>query len=340
MRVLATGATGDVGPAVVRGLIGQDHAVRVLVRPESDRENLVGLNVDFVVGDVTQPDTLRSALDSIDGVVHMAGLHDTWAPRARQFFDVNALGSINVREAAARAGVERLLFVSSGATIGERRRETGTEQSARRGYVLSDYEASKLDAEEALLAASPPPEIVIVNPATVYGLTGRTGLSHAIVSAVSGRLSVSIGAVSAFVYIDDFAAGVVAALTRGRPGERYILAGQNLSRLELLRRAVALVGSRRPIRPASASTWRALSFVYAFQSWITRRRPPVSRDAVRIALHGSRLDGGKAARELDIAYTRLDDGLRATLTALHAEGRIEEPPLEGIAGLGDHPFGR
>ena len=325
MRVLVTGATGYLGAHVVRELLAGGHQVRAFVRSTSDRSRLQGLTVEYAEGDVTAPETLRAAMGDVDAVVHLAGVYGSSSLREEDFFAVNTAGTQNVRGAATAAGVKRMVFVSSGSTIGERPGEIGTETTRRRDYVLGHYEASKLAAEEALSWGEPPPEIVIVNPASVYGPGDTTANGNAIIGAMTGRLRVSIDVIASFVYVDDAVKGIVAALLRGRPGERYILAGQQVSRLEFLRRAVELADVPHEIRAGGRLTWHVLAVIYTAIGWLTRSEPPVSGHAVRVAFHGNRLDGGKAERELGVAYTSLDDGLNATLDWLHEEGYVDLP---------------
>lgn len=325
MRVLVTGATGNLGPFVLEALRDDGHQIRALVRESSDLSWLNANRVATVEGDIMQPDTLGEAVDGVAAVIHMAGLHDSWAPRAQDFFDLNVDGACNVRDAAQAAGVHRLVFVSSGSTIGEEEDEVGTEATERRDYALSDYESSKVEAEAALLEDGSPLDVVVVNPATVYGPGDASGTGQALIGALSGRLGVSVDVPVAWVYVKDVARGIAAALIRGRPGERYILASHNLSRLAFLQRAVELADLDYQIKPASPLAWQAFGLIYSLPAWIKRQRPVISRAAVQIALHGSQLDGSKAERELGLTYTPLDDGLNATLDWLHDAELVDLP---------------
>ena len=328
MRVLVTGATGNLGPFVVEALHADGHQVRALVRESSDRTWLNANNVEAVEGDILQPGSLDPAVESMAAVIHLAGLHDSWAPRAQDFFEANVDGACNVRDAARAAGAHRLVFVSSGSTIGEEEDEVGDETTVRRDYALSDYERSKVEAEAVLLDDASPLDVVVVNPGTVYGPGDATGTGQALIGALSGRLGVSVDEPVPWVFMQDVARGIAAALVRGRPGDRYILAGNNLSRLAFLRRAVELADLDYDIRPASPLAWQAFATIYSLPAWIKRRRPVISRAAVRIALHGSQLDGSKATRELGLTYTPLDDGLNATLDWLH-DAELVDLPEEG-----------
>ena len=339
MRVLVTGATGNLGPFVIRALRDDGHQVRALVRESSDRTSLNANGVATVEGDILQPDTLPAAVDGMAAVIHLAGLHDSWAPRAHDFFDLNVDGACNVRDAAQAAGVHRLVFVSSGSTIGEEEDEVGDEMTVRRDYALSDYERSKVEAEAALLEDGSTLDVVVVNPATVYGPGDASGTGQALIGALSGRLGVSVDVPVAWIYVEDVARGIATALVRGRPGERYILASHNLSRLAFLQRAVELADLEYEVKPASPLAWQAFGLIYSLPAWIKRQRPVISRAAVRIALHGSQLDGSKAERELGLTYTRLDDGLNATLDWLH-EAELVDLPEEDDDEPDDEPAQR
>ncbi len=332
MDVLVTGATGHLGPFVSQALRTRGHRVRAMVRSTSDRTWLISHDVEVVQGDVLEPDSLARAVDGMAAVIHMAGLHDSWAERKDEFFEVNVGGAINVRDAAASAGLARMVFVSSGSTIGECEGAIGNELTGRRDYALSDYERSKVAAEMALLVDATKFDVVIVNPGTVYGPGDASGIGQALVGALTGRLGVSIDASVAWVYVEDVAHGIASALTQGRPGERYILVGQNVSRLDFLRRAVELADVDYEVRPASALAWQAFALIYGLKGWITRSRPTISRAAVRIALHGSQLDGSKAEKDLGVRYTSLDEGLDATLDWLHDAGLVDLPEEEGHDG--------
>ena len=334
MRVLVTGATGNLGPFVIQALQADGHRVRALARESSDRSWLNANDIETVEGDILQPDTLDAAVDGMAAVIHLAGLHDSWAPRAQDFFEANVDGASNVRDAAQAAGVHRLVFVSSGSTIGEQEDEVGAETTERRDYALSDYERSKVEAEAVMLEYRSPLDVVIVNPGTLYGPGDDSGTGQALIGALTGRLGVSVDVPVPWIYVRDVARGIAAALVRGRPGERYILASDNLSRLDFLRRAVELADLDYDIKPASPLAWQAFGLLYGLPAWIKRCRPVISRAAVRIALHGSLLDGSKATRELGLIYTPLDDGLNATLDWLH-EAELVDLPEEDDEGPPD-----
>ena len=325
MRILVTGATGNLGPFVVQALRHDGHEVRALVRESSDRSWLNANRVETVEGDILKPGTLGAAVDGMAAVIHLAGLHDSWAPRAQDFFEANVDGACNVRDAARAAGAHRLVFVSSGSTIGEEEGEVGSETTERREYALSDYERSKVEAEAALLEDGSPLDVVVVNPGTVYGPGDASGTGQALIGALSGRLGVSVDEPVAWVYVKDVARGIALALVRGRPGERYILASHNLSRLAFLQRAVDLADLEYQIKPASPLAWQAFGLIYSLPAWIKRQRPVISRAAVQIALHGSQLNGSKAERELGLTYTALDEGLNTTLDWLHEAELVDLP---------------
>ena len=329
MKVLVTGATGHLGPYVVQALQADGHHVRALVRSSSDRTWLETNEVEIFEGDILDPSSLEAAVSGVAAVIHMAALHDSWAKRRQDFVRINVDGALNVLHASATAGLPRMVFVSSGSTIGEAEDTIGDETTERRDYALSDYERSKVQAEATLLEHADTIDLVIVNPGTVYGPGDASGTGQSLIGALTGRLGVSVEAPAAWVYVEDVARGIAAALIRGHPNERYILAGQNLSRITFLRHAVDLAGLDTEIRPASALAWQAFATLYGLGAMVSRNRPPISRTAVRIALHGCQLDGSKAQRELGITYTSIDDGLDATLDWLHDTGLVDLPEDDG-----------
>lgn len=329
MKILVTGATGHLGPYVVQALQADGHHVRALVRSSSDRGWLEANDVEITDGDILDPSSLEPAVSGVAAVVHMAALHDSWAKHRQDFVRINVDGALNVLRASETAGLHRMVFVSSGSTIGEAKDAIGDETTERRDYALSDYERSKVQAEAALLEHADAVDLVIVNPGTVYGPGDASGTGQSLIGALTGRLGVSVEAPAAWVYVEDVARGVAAVLIRGRPGERYILAGQNLSRITFLRHGVDLAGLDTEIRLASPLAWQAFATLYGLGAMISRNRPPISRTAVRIALHGCMLDGSKAQRDLGITYTSLDDGLNATLDWLHDTGLADLPEDDG-----------
>jgi dihydroflavonol-4-reductase len=329
--VLVTGGSGFVGRAILLRLLGEGRRVRALVRSEESERALAALGAEPVRGDVLDLPSLETALRRCETVYHAAGANAFCLRDASVLFRVNVDGSLNVLRAATAAGVRRLVYTSSAATIGERRGTVGSETSPHRGSFLSAYERSKYEAERAVLAAVPSSdvEIVCVNPASVQG-PGRThGTARLLLDYLNGKLPAVVDSRLSVVDVADCTEGHVLAEAGGRAGERYILSGASLSVREALRVLADVSGvERRPrfLRPgvavAAATAVEALGRA-------RRRTPSFCREQVRTMLHGHAYDGSRAMRELGLAYTPIEETIRRTVRWYVEQGLVSLPARDG-----------
>ena len=260
-RVFVTGGTGFIGKALVEALVHEGRTVRALARSDAAAATLAELGAEPVRGDVLDGESLAAGLDGCDVAFHVAGANAFCLPDPSPLYEVNVTGSRTVVLAAAAAGIRRLVYTSSAATLGEERGSVGSEEAVHRGWFLSDYERSKFEAERAVLdvARETGLDVVCVNPSSVQG-PGRTGgtaklllgyLNGTLRSAVDTRLSV--------VDIADCTSGHLLAEAKGAPGERYVLCGASLTvreGLELLGRITGIDERPRFSRRASRSRSR------------------------------------------------------------------------------------
>ncbi|MFN7134495.1 MAG: NAD-dependent epimerase/dehydratase family protein, partial [Myxococcales bacterium] len=250
MKVLLTGGTGFLGSHVARQLIAAGHRVRGLVRQPRYEGVLKQLDVELAVGDVLDPDSLARAAAGVDAVVHAAGNVGARLRDREQLYRVNVEGTQNVLAAARRAGVRRFVHTSSVVAVGtrttpERMDEDTAFNAGGTGYHYVD---SKRQGEElALQAAQDGFEVVVLNPGTMMG-PGDVHLTSTrfVLEYVRGRFRRYPGGGMPYCDIRDVAEAHVAALTRGEPGRRYILAGHDRSFRELLEALHALTGLGEP----------------------------------------------------------------------------------------------
>ncbi|SRR5579885_2301827 len=252
MTTLVTGASGFVGSAVVRQLLDEGAPVRVLVRAGSDRRNLEGLNVGICEGDLRDPASLEAALKGCHALFHVAADYRLWTPRPRDLYSSNVEGTRNILRAAGEAGVERIVYTSSVATLGLNKDGSPADENTRVHVadMIGHYKRSKFMAEEVVreMVRTDRLPVVIVNPSTPIGPRDikPTPTGRVIRDAARGRIPAYVDTGLNIVHVDDVAAGHLLAFRRGRIGERYILGGENLRLKEILTRIAALTGRKPP----------------------------------------------------------------------------------------------
>ena len=325
MRALVTGATGKVGNAVAGALVRRGDEVRALVRDPARAAALLPAGVEAVKGDVTEPASVDAAAAGCELVFNAMGLPEQWFADPEIFDRVNARGSETVVRAAARAGVRRVVHTS---TIDVFHAERGSEfdESQVADYPKGTaYERSKQRAEELALAAAAQTgiELVIVNPAGVYGEGpggDATSLEHSLLRPVieGRRAAVPLlppGGMG-LAHTSGLAAGQLLAAERGRPGERYILCDGHMSFRELAQAAVRLAGRGivPPVMPVPVA--KALAAGGEALARVVRRRPLLPKGQLYFFLWDARPQSAKAQRELGWTPTPLEEGLAATVAAL------------------------
>ncbi len=303
-KILITGASGFVGSAVARKLVEAGFSVRALVRASSPRAHLAGLDLEFVEGDLRDRKSIGRAMAGARYVFHVAADYRFWARDRSEIFASNVGGTQNLMEEALAAGVERVIYTSSVATIRLRADGTSADESIglSEDQGIGAYKRSKIAAErlvESMIAERGLPA-VIVNPSTPIGPRDvkPTPTGRVIVEAARGRIPLFIDTGLNLAHVDDVAEGHLAALHRGKIGERYILGGQNVLFSQMLRDIAALVG-RRAAR--FSLPWRALmpvAFVAEGIASVTGREPFATMDGVRMAKYRMFFTTAKAERDL------------------------------------------
>lgn len=304
MLTLVTGATGFVGAALVRHLCQAGHPVRALVRVGRDYRALAALGVEAQVGDLRDSASLQRALQGCRYLFHVAADYRLWVPDAASMYATNVDGTRALMEAALAAGVERIVYTSSVATLGlPPQGGSGDEDTpVTLEDMVGPYKRSKFLAEATVqqLIKTRGLPAVIVNPATVIGAGDwqPTPTGRMIVRAAAGRMPAYMDTGLNLVHVEEVAHGHVLALQRGRIGERYILGGENLSLHAILSHIANLVG-----RPAPR--WRlpygaALALGWAFERWarVVDGIPLATVDEVKMARKKMFFSSCKAEAEL------------------------------------------
>lgn len=314
-KILLTGASGFVGSAVARQLIEAGYAVRALVRRSSPRAHLAGLDLEFFEGDLRDRNSIMRASAGMRYVFHVAADYRLWARDRNEIYASNVDGTRNLMESALSAGIERVIYTSSVATIAVRPDGTAADETTplREEQGIGAYKRSKIAAErlvESMVADRGLPAI-IVNPSTPIGPRDvkPTPTGRIIVEAAKGHIPAFIDTGLNLVHVDDVASGHLAVLRKGRIGERYILGGQNVLFSQMLRDIAALVGGRAA---RVRLPWRALvpvAIVAEALANVTGREPFATRDGVHMAKYRMFFDSTKAERELGYRSRPYNEGL-------------------------------
>jgi dihydroflavonol-4-reductase len=307
MKALVTGASGFLGANVVKELLSSGASVRALVLASDPAPNLAGLAaVERAVGDVTDAESVRRALDGCDTLFHLAAIYKLWLPDPSLIFRVNVDGTRIVLEEAARAGVARIVHTSSATTCGFPRPAALSDETTP--YEISrsvgNYRTTKYLSEQVALDFSRRGlPVVVVNPTVPlgWGDTVPTPTGTMIVSYLNGLLSMApewrVNVVSA----RDVARGHVLAAQRGRVGEKYLLGGDNLLFSEVLGLLDELTGFGRPWRMLPPRALLPVAHVSEWASrWVTHTEPAVACESVRVMVAGYVFDVSKARRELGL----------------------------------------
>ena len=309
MKALVTGATGFVGAAVVRALLAAHWQVRALARRGSDRSNLGQLDVEVAEGDLTDFDSLARAAQGCAGLFHVAADYRLGAKDPSQLYRNNVEGTRNMLNAARRAGVQRIVYTSSVATIGIP--ADGAPGDERTPVTLDDmighYKRSKYLAEEVVretareaAAAGEATSVVIVCPSTPVGPgdVKPTPTGQLVLDAGAGRMPAYVDTGLNIVHVDDVAAGHLLAYERGAAGERYILGGQDMTLREILEAIANLVGRDPPRVRLPYGMVLPIAYLAEAYARLSGSSGRITWEGVRMSRKRMYFSSAKAVREL------------------------------------------
>ncbi len=329
IRALVTGSTGFIGSQLCRALVANGYTVRAFHRTSSPTQMLDGLPVEHALGDITQMETLSSALQGIEVVFHAAA---KVGRRAGSHQRVTIDGTRNILQAAAQAGVRRVVHTSSVSALGvpeEIQTQPGQRPLLNENHTWNlppsawQYGYAKYQAElEVQRAVAHGLDVVIVNPAVVIGAGDVNQISgNTIIQVARGRLPVTIDGGLNVVHIQDVVAGHLAALERGHTGERYILGGENLAHTEFLRRIARISGVRPPWLSLPGRLIRWLALPVGLVDDLLHL--PMSGEALRRAGYYFYYDCQKARRELALPTPRtINQAITEAYTWYQAQGML------------------
>ena len=327
MRALVTGASGFVGSAVARALLAAGWEVRVLVRPASDRTNLGDLPLQMAVGDLVDAGSLVAAVDQCEAVFHVAADYRLGAADPSQLYRTNVEGTRHLLTAADRAGVRRIVYTSSVATMGIPTDGTPGDECTPVSLdaMIGHYKRSKYLAEQVVLqAAAAGTPAVIVNPSTPVGPgdVKPTPTGQLVFDAAAGRMPAYVDTGLNIVHVDDVAAGHLLAYQHGRVGERYILGGEDLTLRQILSTISQSVGRKPPRVRLPYAAVLPLAYAAEALAKITGRSGRITLEGVRMSRKHMFFSSAKAVRELGYRWRPPASALEDAVRWLRETGRI------------------
>jgi len=332
MRIFLTGATGFVGGHVACAYAAQGAQLRLLTRSTSNLAGIEGISGETVVGDLRQPEKLRSALAGCDALVHVAADYRLWVPDPREMYAANVDGTRELLKLAREVGVGKVVYTSSVATMGFDRAGTIVDEatSVSLADMIGHYKRSKFLAEqEAIAAAKAGQHVMILNPTTPIGAGDAkpTPTGRIVVDFLNKNFPAYVDTGLNLVDVTEVARMHLVALERGTPGERYILGGENLTLKQILDRLSAITGLPSPTMKVPHAVAMAFAF---FDETITGKlrgkEPRATVEAVRMGRKMMFATSAKAARDLGFQVLPVYPALRAAVEWFLANGYA--PPLE------------
>ncbi|MDA0378440.1 MAG: NAD-dependent epimerase/dehydratase family protein [Bacteroidetes bacterium] len=310
MTFFLTGATGFLGSWTLRHLLAQGHTVRAIRRPSSSLDLVADVadEVTWLEGDVLDPEALEAGMQGAEGVIHAAAYLGFEGKRSQdRLMEVNVGGTAMVVDAALQAGVTRMVHVSSIAALGRTEDMTHClDESAewRDSPMNTGYAASKYRAElEVHRGVAMGLDAVMVNPSIIMGVGRLSENTMQIADRLAQRkLPFRPKGGSSVVDVRDVATGILQAFLSGKSGQRYILAGHNLSWETILETMGDALGVVPPRKTLPRPVMMTMAGLFEFGSFISRRPAVLTRENVRLSMSVSCYDNARSRAELDMTY--------------------------------------
>ncbi|MDE3149788.1 MAG: NAD-dependent epimerase/dehydratase family protein [Acidobacteriota bacterium] len=332
MRIFLTGASGFVGHHVALALAAEGADLRLLVRSTSNLANLEGIAGETEVGDLSKPESYASALSGCDAVVHVAADYRLWIRNPDAMYRANVDGTRDLLRLAREAGVPRVVYTSSVATMHFRTDGIviNEDTPVSMADMVGHYKRSKFMAErEAIAAAEDGQQVIILNPTTPIGPNDRkpTPTGRIFVDFLNRKFPAYVDTGLNLVDVSEVARAHVLALTKGCPGRRYILGGENLTLKQILDKMSAITGIPSP----TVKIPFAVAATYAFfEEWITGRirgrEPRATLEEVRMGRKKMFASSARAQQELGFHIVPVYPAMRAAIEWFCAHGYA--PPFK------------
>lgn len=319
MKTLITGANGFVGSAVMRCLLKAGHEVRVLVRPKSNRKNLETLPVEIIEGDLQNTVSLHRAVSDCSNLFHVAADYRLWIPDPETMYNINVTGTENLMLAAMEAGINRIVYTSSVAVLGNNLNGTPANEDTPSDLnsMIGHYKRSKFLAEQKVKHLIDEQQLpaVIVNPSTPIGPRDikPTPTGCIVLDTICNRMPAYVNTGLNVAHVDDVATGHLLAFEKGSIGQRYILGGENLTLFQILQIIDEITNQHRKRIRLPHQLILPIAWIMEKIAFISKNEPRATVDSVRMSKKLMFFSSDKAIRELGYSFrparTALNDAI-------------------------------
>ena len=326
MKAFLTGATGFLGSHVAHVLSEHGADLRLLVRPTSNLANLAGLRAETATGDLRDPVSIEKAMAGCDTVFHVAADYRLWTRDPDEMYRSNVEGTRNVLDAARKLSVRRVVYTSSVATMGFTHASTPADENSPVSLadMVGHYKRSKFQAEQiAIAAARSGQHVVIVNPTTPVGEMDvkPTPTGRIVVDFLKRKFPAYVETGLNLVDARHCAAGHLLALEKARPGERYILGGEDLTLKNILDQLAAITGLPSPtVKLPYFFAYLAGGFDELITGRLLGKTPRATIDTARMGSKTMFASSAKAQRELGWTLLPVEPALRRAVAWFQANG--------------------
>ena len=324
MKTFITGATGFIGANLCLKLAESGQIVHALYRSERKASILKHKNIRTCKGDLLDPSSLLSGMEDCDQVYHLGAFAQVWSRDPDMYRTVNVDGTKNVLDAAVRLGVKSVVVTSTAGVFGPSKDVPSKENSVRTEDFFTDYAASKYAMESSVMDyVGKGIHIVIVNPTRVYGpglLSQANSVTKIMDRYITGKWRILPGdgsKIGNYAYIDDVVNGHLLAMEKGRPGERYILGGEDASYTEFFRTLAEISGKNFKMFKIPQFVMTGFASVFLLSAKVFGSTPLITPSWTKRYLQDWSVSSQKAEREMGYTITPMREGLQKTMYLLY-----------------------
>ena len=321
-KVLITGGNGFLGANLVRMLCQQNYQVNILVREGADLKALEGLEPNIVFGNITEEKDVFNAVEGCNYVIHAASVTEQSGITFEQYEAINVTATKHIVEACLQHKVEKLIYVSTANTIGPgNSKEPGTELNgfsyfkANSGYINTKYLAQQFVLEQVLRNKLP---AVVVNPTFMIGPhDSKPSSGKIILYGLNKKILFYPPGGKNFVHIEDVCRGIVNAIEMGKPGECYLLAGENLTYKEFFK-ALNEISSQHPLMIKIPPLVLRLGARFSFLLEKLNHKPQqLNQSSAYMLCCYNYYTGEKSERELKLQYQSVSKAIEEAYNWFH-----------------------